>query len=297
MAVYATGDIQGCLDELLRLLDRLSFNPTTDRLWLTGDLVNRGPDSLGVLRFVRDLGPAAITVLGNHDLHLLAVAAGHGGRQRDPGIEQVLAAPDQEELLAWLASRPLLHRDRALGWTLVHAGLVPQWDLDTAESCASELHAALAADRVALFREMYGNEPRCWAPELEGAARRRFIVNCFTRLRYVDTDGAMLLKFKGPPAEAPTGAIPWFQHAGRASAGERIVFGHWSTLGYLRTPDVLCLDGGCVWGGCLCAARLDREQPPVMQDCAGHHLPGADQAVDQRGGFTVSGDGSPSSTS
>ena len=276
MAVYATGDIQGCRDELLRLLDRLGFDASRDRLWLTGDLVNRGPDSLGVLRFVRSLGEAAITVLGNHDLHLLAAAAGHGGRKRDAGIEQVLAAPDRDELLAWLASRPLLHRDRALGWTMLHAGLVPQWDLETAAACASEVHAALVADRDGLFAGMYGDEPRLWTPALTGAARSRFIVNCFTRLRYVDAGGGMLLQPKCAPASAPAAAIPWFQHPRRASAGERIVFGHWSTLGYLRTPDVLCLDGGCVWGGQLCSARLDAEQAPVMLECAGHRRPGED---------------------
>jgi bis(5'-nucleosyl)-tetraphosphatase (symmetrical) len=276
MAVYATGDIQGCRDELLRLLDRLDFDPARDRLWLTGDLVNRGPDSLGVLRFVRDLGDAAITVLGNHDLHLLAVAAGHGGRKRDPGIEQVLGAPDRDELLSWLASRPLLHRDRALGWTLLHAGLVPQWDVATAEACANELHAALVEDRSGLFAEMYGDEPRRWSTSLQGGDRHRFIVNCFTRLRYVDAGGGMLLTLKGAPSSAPAGAIPWFRHPRRASAGERIVFGHWSTLGYLRTQDALCLDGGCVWGGRLCAARLDAEQAPVMLDCTGHRRPGED---------------------
>jgi bis(5'-nucleosyl)-tetraphosphatase (symmetrical) len=276
MAVYAIGDVQGCLAELRALLDRLHFDPSRDRLWLTGDLVNRGPDSLGTLRFVRDLGQAAITVLGNHDLHLLAIAAGSGGNKMDPGSRQVLAAPDRDELLHWLATRPLLHRDQALGWTLVHAGLVPDWDTATAESCAREVSAALAADAPAVFADMYGNEPRRWSATLTGPDRLRFIINCCTRLRYVDADGAMLLKLNGPPDEAPPGAVPWFRHAARASRGERIVFGHWSTLGYLRENGVAALDAGCVWGGRLCGLRLDLDQAPEMLDCAGYRRPGED---------------------
>lgn len=276
MAVYAIGDIQGCLDELHGLLERLRFDPQRDRLWLTGDLVNRGPDSLGTLRFVRGLGDSAVTVLGNHDLHLLAIAAGHGGSGQDPGTRQVLAAADCDELLQWLTSRPLLHRDRDLGWTMVHAGLVPDWDADTAESCAGEVAAALATDPAAVFAQMYGNEPTHWSPTLEGSDRLRFIINCCTRLRYVDAGGAMLLKLKGPPEEAPAMAMPWFRHPARASANERIVFGHWSTLGYLRENGVASLDTGCVWGGRLCALRLDREEAPEMFDCAGYRRPGTD---------------------
>ena len=276
MAVYAVGDVQGCRYELLSLLERLHFDPARDRLWLTGDLVNRGPDSLGTLRLVRDLGETAVVVLGNHDLHLLAFASGHGGARPDPGIGQVLSAPDRDELLAWLLRRPLLHRDRQLGWTLVHAGLPPEWDLDTAESCAREVEAALVADPQALFATMYGDEPRRWSPGLAGSARQRFIVNCMTRLRYVDAQGNVLLKLKGPPQQAPADAMPWFRHPSRASTGERIVFGHWSTLGLLQEQGVLCLDGGCVWGGSLYAARLDRDAAPVSFDCAGHRHPGED---------------------
>jgi bis(5'-nucleosyl)-tetraphosphatase (symmetrical) len=276
MAVYAVGDIQGCYDELRRLLDRLRFDPACDRLWLTGDLVNRGPDSLGTLRFVRKLGDAAIAVLGNHDLHLLAVATGCKDTALDRHARQVLAAPDGEELLQWLVARPLLHRDPGLGWTMVHAGLAPDWDLDTAESCSREVSAALAGDPAAVFAEMYGDEPRRWSAGLNGVDRLRFVINCCTRLRYVDASGNMLMKLKGPPGEAPAHAIPWFRHPGRASRGERIVFGHWSTLGYFREDGVMCLDAGCVWGGHLCASRLDREEQPVMLDCTGHRRPGRD---------------------
>jgi bis(5'-nucleosyl)-tetraphosphatase (symmetrical) len=274
MAVYAIGDVQGCLVELHRLLDRLRFDPGHDRLWLTGDLVNRGPDSLGTLRFVRALGDAAVTVLGNHDLHLLAVAAGAEDRMQDRGARQVLAAPDRDELLHWLAARPLLHRDRSLGWSMVHAGLVPDWDIETADSCAREVSGALGDDAAAVYTQMYGNEPRRWSPDLRGGDRLRFIINCCTRLRYVDADGAMLLKLKGTPDEAQEGAIPWFRHPARASAGERIVFGHWSTLGFLRENGVASIDAGCVWGGKLCGLRLDRDQPPELLDCPGYQRPG-----------------------
>jgi len=276
LAVYAVGDIQGCTDELRALLDRLRFDPGRDRLWLTGDLVSRGPDSAGSLRFVRSLGTAAIAVLGNHDLHLLATACGHGPGRPDATLKQVRQAPDGDELLDWLRRRPLLHGDGVLGWTMVHAGLPPQWDLDTAASCAAEVEAALARDPDALFASMYGNDPQRWSPSLASRDRLRFTINCLTRLRYVDRGGTLLLKLKGAPAMAPRGAIPWFRHPRRASAGHRIVFGHWSTLGLLREGDVMCLDGGCVWGGSLCAARLDREDAPVRLDCKGHRAPGKD---------------------
>ncbi len=276
MAVYAVGDIQGCHREFMALLDRLAFDPAGDRLWLTGDLVNRGPDSLAVLRSVRALGPAATVVLGNHDLHLLARAAGAGPDRPEPGLDAVLAAPDRDELLGWLATRPLLHHDHELGWTLVHAGLPPQWDLATAAACAGEVEAALAGDPAALFDGMYGNEPSAWSPQLHGAARLRFITNCLTRLRYVDSAGRLLLGHNGPPARAPAGAIPWFRHPLRASAAGRIVFGHWSTLGVLQEDGLLGIDAGCVWGGSLCAVRLDEPGPPVLLPCRGELVPGQD---------------------
>lgn len=273
MAVYAVGDIQGCHREFCALLERLGFDPAADRLWLTGDLVNRGPDSLAVLREVRALGAAATVVLGNHDLHLLARAAGFGPARPDPGLDAVLAAPDREELLDWLAARPLVHRDAALGWTLVHAGLPPQWDTATAAACAREVEAVLARDRNGLLARMYGDEPAIWSPGLDGTARQRFIVNCLTRLRYVDAAGRLLLDLKVAPAAAPGGAIPWFRHPARASAGERILFGHWSTLGLVREPDLLAIDAGCVWGGSLCAVRLDGSSEPVLLRCPGAAQP------------------------
>jgi bis(5'-nucleosyl)-tetraphosphatase (symmetrical) len=265
MAVYAIGDVQGCAAELERLLDRLEFSPDRDRLWFVGDLVNRGPRSLDVLRRVAALGHAAVVVLGNHDLHLLAVARGHTAlRGSDGGLQPILSAPDRERLLDWLQSRPMLHHDATLGITVLHAGLPPQWDIALARRCAAELEAALRGDRSgALFDEMYGNEPDLWRDDLEGTARLRFITNALTRLRACDREGRMLLRFKGPPQRLPAGATPWFRTAGRRSAGARIVCGHWSALGYHDECGVLTLDTGCVWGGSLTAQRLDVASRPV----------------------------------
>ncbi len=272
MSTYAIGDIQGCYDELRALLERLAFDPDRDRLWFVGDLVNRGPHSLQVLRLVRDLGDAAVTVLGNHDLHLLAVAAGNTRKyDQDPGLEAVLAAPDRDELLHWLRHRPLLHRDRELGFTMIHAGLPPCWDIARAAVCAREVELALRSDdHLAYFLDMYGNKPKRWEPSLHGTARLRYITNCLTRLRYVELDGTLGLKDKGPPGSQRAGLIPWFVHPARASRDERIVFGHWSTLGYVATHNVWALDTGCLWGGSLTALRLDDPTAvPVQLSCAG----------------------------
>jgi bis(5'-nucleosyl)-tetraphosphatase (symmetrical) len=274
MAHYAIGDLQGCHAEFVALLDRLRFDPARDRLWLTGDLVNRGPASLEVLRAVHALGDAATTVLGNHDLHLLAMAwAPETVRKREPELQAVLDAPDAAELLRWLASRPLLHRDAALGWTLIHAGLAPQWTLAEAEACANEVAEALRDDPATLLAGMYGDMPDRWSAQLGGIERHRFTINCLTRLRFVDGGGRLLPRLKGPIAEAPHGAIPWFRHPQRRTRGDRLVFGHWSALGYLSEPGLRALDAGCVWGGSLCAIRLDVEKPPVMLPCRGSRRP------------------------
>jgi bis(5'-nucleosyl)-tetraphosphatase (symmetrical) len=265
MAIYAVGDVQGCCDELETLLDRLRFDPARDRLWFVGDLVNRGPRSLDVLRLVHGLGDAAVVVLGNHDLHLLAIARGAARlRPADHMLEPILAAPDRERLLDWLQSRSVLHHDPALGMTMVHAGLPPQWDIPRARRCASELEAALRSDHSSrLFEAMYGNQPDLWDEELAGEQRLRFITNALTRLRVCDRAGRLLLKHKGPPGRMPASAIPWFQVPGRRSAGARIVCGHWSALGYHDADGVLALDTGCVWGGTLTAQRLDVASTPV----------------------------------
>ena len=265
MATYAVGDVQGCAAELETLLERLDFSPGRDRLWFVGDLVNRGPHSLDVLRRVAHLGDAAVVVLGNHDLHLLAAARGHTGlRDQDESLRPVLEARDREPLLDWLQSRPMLHHDEALGVTMLHAGLPPQWDVATARRCAAELEQSLRGDRSgALFERMYGNDPDLWRDDLEGADRLRFITNALTRLRACDAAGRMLLRFKGPLDRLPAGAVPWFRAARRRSAGARIVCGHWSALGYNDEAGVLTLDTGCVWGGALTAQRIDVPSPPV----------------------------------
>jgi bis(5'-nucleosyl)-tetraphosphatase (symmetrical) len=269
MAVYAIGDLQGCYEEFRELLERLEFEPTRDRLWLTGDLVNRGPGSLEALRFVKSLGPAASVVLGNHDLHLLALASNPARRPRKSDtLSEVLEAPDRDELLAWLTRLPLVHVDAELGWAMVHAGLPPEWDLALARTCAEEVSAALLADPVAFFADMYGDQPDRYSPALAGADRLRFTVNCLTRLRLCAPDGRLLLEYKGPLSKAPPGAVPWFRVPGRATARDRIVFGHWSALGYYDADGVLGLDTGCAWGGTLTARRLDGPGGPVEVACA-----------------------------
>lgn len=270
MATYAVGDVQGCAEELETLLVRLEFSPDRDRVWFVGDLVNRGPRSLDVLRLVVRLGDAAVVVLGNHDLHLLAAArSGAGPRAQDQSLLPILEAPDRESLLDWLQSRPMLHHDATLAVTMLHAGLPPQWDLDTARRCARELELALQGDRSGtLFDQMYGDEPDLWSDDLEGIDRLRFITNALTRLRACDADGRMLLKFKGTLAQLPAGAVPWFRAAGRRTAGVRIVCGHWSALGYRDEAGVLVLDTGCVWGGALTAQRLDAASAPVQVSSA-----------------------------
>lgn len=256
MAIWAIGDIQGCFDPLQRLLERLKFDPAEDRLWFTGDLVNRGPSSLETLRFVKSLGDAALTVLGNHDLHLLAVAACQRQPHRHDTLHGVLDAPDAEELLDWLRRQPLFHREA--GWVLIHAGLPPQWDIPTAGRLAREVEAVLrGADSEGFFAHMYGNGPDFWSEELSGWGRLRFITNCLTRMRFCDREGRLDLKEKGAPGAQPAHLRPWFEVAERRSRGARIVFGHWSTLGFYAGEDCYGLDTGCLWGGELTALRLE----------------------------------------
>jgi len=276
MAVYAIGDVQGCLEALERLLAKLAFDPARDALWFTGDLVNRGPDSAGVLRFVRAL-PRAITVLGNHDLHLLAVATGQHPLRKHDTFNDVLAAPDRVELLGWLRTRPLIHHDPDLDWTLVHAGLLPQWTLGDARRLAAEAeHHIAESDTHEIFSHMYGDTPDHWQESLAGWARLRLIINCFTRLRYCDAEGRVDLRPKGAPGTQPEGLMPWFQVPGRHSGGERIVFGHWSTLGLWNGDGVVGLDSGCLWGGQLSAWRLDQPGESCSVPCAQAQIPGQD---------------------
>ncbi len=256
MSLYAIGDIQGCHAEFCELLDAIGFAPARDRLWLVGDLVNRGPGSLAVLREVRALGRAAVSVLGNHDLHLLTVAHGIRRARRSDTLAPILDAPDREALLDWLQARPLvvLEEDRLL----VHAGLLPQWTPRQAVALSGEVEAALAGPRAQEFlAQMYGDEPRTWRDDLQGLERLRVIVNACTRLRFCAADGTMEFGEKRGLAHAPPGTRAWFDHPRRASAGTHVVCGHWSTLGLLDTPDVTMLDTGCVWGGSLTAMRLE----------------------------------------
>jgi bis(5'-nucleosyl)-tetraphosphatase (symmetrical) len=276
MAVYAIGDVQGCFDELQALLEQVRYDPAGDRLWFAGDLVNRGPKSLETLRFIRDLGDGAVSVLGNHDLHLLAAAYGHPIDHDDHTLDAILAAPDRDELVDWLRRRPLLHHDERLGFTMLHAGLPPQWDLALASRCAREVEAALQGDRVANFiTGMYGNKPKRWSAELRGMDRLRFIVNCLTRMRFCDRDGKLEFKCKGPPGAQRKGYHPWYEIPERASEGMNIVFGHWSTLRDYDTPGIYPIDTACLWGGQLTALRIDSE-PPVRTelDCPGQRAPG-----------------------
>jgi bis(5'-nucleosyl)-tetraphosphatase (symmetrical) len=265
MAVYAIGDVQGCYEQLQRLLDQISFDPAKDKLWFAGDLVNRGPDSLKVLRFVKQLGERAICVLGNHDLHLLAISE-QVDKHKDPNnsLEQILTAPDRDELLHWLRHRPVMHHSAKRNFSMVHAGLPPQWDLATALQCAAELEAVLRGDDFHGYCEqMYGNLPDLWDPGLTGMDRLRFITNCFTRLRYCKADGSLSLKESGAPGSQSASLTPWFEMPGRASKDERILFGHWSTLGYGRHNNSWSLDSGCLWGGALTALRIRKRKQPL----------------------------------
>ena len=274
MALYAIGDIQGCYDELQRLLDKLHFDARADQLWLVGDLVNRGPKSLEVLRFVKSLGNGAVTVLGNHDLHLLAISAGIDRVKHDDTFGPIQNAPDRDELLDWLRHRPLLHHDAARGYAMLHAGLPPQWDLAQAQRCAIEIEDMLRSKHYKeFFQHMYGNEPDVWREDLSGWARLRFIVNCFTRLRYVDAAGRITHKEKGAP-HTRSHLTPWFRAPGRKSSATKIIFGHWSTLGLVLENNVYALDTGCVWGGELTGLRLDLESVPVSIDCPQLSNPG-----------------------
>jgi bis(5'-nucleosyl)-tetraphosphatase (symmetrical) len=217
----------------------------------------------------------AVSVLGNHDLHLLASACLPQRRKRKDTLQAILEAPDADELMNWLRRQPLLHHDKTLGYTLVHAGLPPQWDLATAQACAREVEQVLHSDAyAAFFADMYGNEPGTWSPSLKGTARLRFITNCFTRLRYCDSNGRLALEEKGPPGSQPSHLRPWFEWPERNSSDMRIVFGHWSTLGAHDAPGIHALDTGCLWGGKLTACRLDTPEPQRIEyDCPGARKP------------------------
>jgi bis(5'-nucleosyl)-tetraphosphatase (symmetrical) len=260
MTTYAVGDLQGCLQPLRCLLQRVAFDPAKDRLWLVGDLVNRGPESLATLRFVYSLREAVTCVLGNHDLHLLAAAHNIERLKKADTLREILDAPDRDELLDWLRRQKLLHYDAERDIALVHAGIPPQWSLDKALSRAAEVEQALRDDsRLPLFLDgMYGNEPAKWSGELQGITRLRVITNYFTRMRFCTADGTLDLKSKEGLDNAPPGYAPWFSHASRKTRGQKIVFGHWAALeGRCNEPGLFALDTGCVWGGAMSLLNID----------------------------------------
>lgn len=262
---YLIGDVQGCCDALDRLLAEVGFSPSRDRLYMLGDLVNRGPDSLGVLRTLRGFDDAAVCLLGNHDLNLLAVAAGLRKRHRKDTTHDILDAPDRDAWIAWLREHRLAVYEH--GWLMVHAGVAPQWDLDLTLKLAGEVETLLRGGELEGFlRVMYGNEPSIWSDDLLGADRWRFAVNALTRIRYCRAvDGALEFESKEGLGSAPLGYVPWFHAPGRRTAGVPIAFGHWSTLGLINQPDLLAIDTGCVWGGQLTAVRVNGNTREVIQ--------------------------------
>lgn len=278
MPRYAIGDIQGCLAPLQSLLARLDFSADRDQLLLAGDLVNRGPHSLQVLRFVRSLGAAARTVLGNHDLHLLALhhVAGRRPRAGDT-LDEVLEAPDREMLLDWLLQQPLAIDDAQHGELLVHAGVIPQWSRASLLENARAAEIALRNDPPAFLAAMYGNQPARWEDALAPMDRHRFTVNVLTRLRYCQADGRIDLALKGAPGTQAGPWLPWFAHEHRQLRDRRIICGHWSTLGLVNRTDLLALDTGCVWGGALTAVNLDDpDAAPVQERCSACQAAGGD---------------------
>jgi len=269
VTLYAIGDIQGCADAFDALLAAIDFSPTRDRLWLTGDLVNRGPESARVLRAVMKLGDRAVTVLGNHDLHCLATIAGIRPPQAQDTLDSVLMADDCDTLVDWLRRRPLLHYDAPVGRALVHAGIPPGWTLDHAARAAREIETTLQGPQ---WREslaaMYGDAPRRWRDDLAAPERRRYTINALTRMRFCEPDGSLDFEQTGPPGSQPAPLVPWFDHPQRATAPVHIVFGHWAALGVVQRDDITATDSGCVWGGELTAIPLEPPGGATAVRCA-----------------------------
>lgn len=259
MALYLIGDVQGCNSALQRLLNEISFSPSRDKLYFLGDLVNRGTDSAGVLRRLMAYGESAQSVLGNHDLHLLAVAHGVRKPHRKDTLDGILQAPDREAMLSWLKHQRMALLESIDGHEvlMVHAGVLPAWTASKTIALAGEVEAVLQSPQIGDFlHEMYGDEPNRWSDALSGSARLRVIVNTLTRLRFCTAQGEMEFAAKESAASAPAGFMPWFEVPHRQTRDTTVAFGHWSTVGWLNRPDVLALDTGCVWGGCLSALRV-----------------------------------------
>ncbi len=266
MAIYAIGDVHGHLQPLLNLLDIINFNPAKDQLWLVGDLVNRGPDSLGTLRFVRDLGDAAKPVLGNHDLHLLAVASGIRSEKPGDTLKAVLSAPDREDLMNWLRHQPFVHVDKSLKTLMVHAGVYIKWGRKKIVRHAQELESVLQGDNYLEFlRELYCKKTKIWTKSLHPMERYRFIANACIRMRFCGDKKRLDFEHKGPPGSQPDELEPWFRYPQRRCTKWRIIFGHWSTLGYRRESNVVCLDSGCLWGKHLTMIQLDSMEERFWQ--------------------------------
>ena len=266
MSIYAIGDIQGCFDELQLLLDKIQFNPQQDCIWFAGDLVNRGPKSLETLRFVKNLGTSAITVLGNHDMHLLAAASTPKTSTKKDSLTPILEAPDRDELIHWIRHQPLFYTNN--DFCMIHAGLPPQWDFKTTQRMALLVENALQGPNYELLlQQMYGNKPNQWTPQLKGNAKLRFIINCFTRMRYCDASGRLDFNNTGPIGTQPEELMPWFTLPNRKSANMKIIFGHWSTLGYYEGSNCYAIDTGCLWGGQLTALKLSTPIQRISIDC------------------------------
>ena len=261
MAIYAIGDVQGCYSELCRLLEKIEFDPAYDTLWFCGDLVNRGPESLQTLKFVKSLGDSAVSVLGNHDLHLLALHHGIFKVRDTSYLQQVLDSPERDELMAWLQGLPLLHYDETHKSLLVHAGIHPGWGLSKSLKLAAEAEAALHGEKAEKYlTNMYGNTPKVWSDDLSGSQRLRLITNVFTRMRYFADDGSLEFGAAGSPRQnLRNGLTPWFQMEPTLREDVRVFFGHWSTLPVGCYGRCFALDGGCVWGGHMVALRIDFE--------------------------------------
>lgn len=276
MPTYAIGDIQGCFDDLQRLIEEINFDPTSDTLWFCGDIINRGPKSLETIRFIKQLGERAITVLGNHDLHFLAVAYVSDKPSRHDTFADILKADDRDELVDWLRFQKLFYYDATLDISIVHAGIPPQWTIEDALRYASEVESVLQAENpVDYFQNMYGNYPKHWNENLKGWDRYRFITNVFTRMRFCDAQGQPHFKFKGEPGSQPEHLVAWFSHPQRLTRNERIIFGHWSTLKDPAIQNLYPIDTGCLWGGELTALKITKESAERIQiNCPQSRKPG-----------------------
>jgi bis(5'-nucleosyl)-tetraphosphatase (symmetrical) len=271
MAIYAIGDIQGCYDSLQRLLDKLEFSESDDQLWFVGDLVSRGKKSLKTLRFVKGLGDSAVTVLGNHDVSLISMS--YGTINIHPSLKKLLRSKHSDELIEWLRFRPVLHVDKSIGFCMAHAGISPQWGLEEAQKYANEIEISLrGSDTAEWLKNVYGDKPKLWSNDLESYQRHRYILNAFMRMRYCNSkDGSLNFKLKGVPKIKKLSSskqVPWFMYPQRKELPVRVVFGHWSSLGYYNNENVTAIDTGCVWGRQLTAVRLDVDIPyPISETC------------------------------